>query len=82
MSNTKKYGLQLRVPPSQQKKQPTRPPLPTPLGFDDDDDDSVERDILRQASKNKSLKDVSQFSFKKKKKFYLLNLSFLLDPYL
>lgn len=80
MSNTKKYGLQLRVPPSQQKKQPTRPPLPTPLGFDDDDDDddSVERDILRQASKNKSLKDVSQFSFKKKKKssIYLIYLSF------
>ncbi|XP_022869555.1 nuclear speckle splicing regulatory protein 1-like [Olea europaea var. sylvestris] len=60
MSNTKKYGLQLRVPPSQQKKQPTRPPLPTPLGFDDDDDDSVERDILRQASKNKSLKDIEE----------------------
>ncbi|KAL2557374.1 Coiled-coil domain-containing protein 55 [Forsythia ovata] len=60
MSNMKKYGLQLRVPPSQQKKQPTRPPLPTPLGFDDDDDDTVERDILRQASKKKSLKDIEE----------------------
>ncbi|KAL8496296.1 hypothetical protein ACS0TY_020131 [Phlomoides rotata] len=54
-----KYGLQLRVKP-QQKKQPTRPPLPTPLGFDDDDDDNVERDILRQAYKNKTHKDVEE----------------------
>lgn len=54
-----KFGLQLRVKP-QQKKQPTRPPLPTPLGFDDDDDDNVERDILRQAYKNKTHKDVEE----------------------
>lgn len=53
-----KYGLQLRVKPSQQK-QPKRPPLPAPLGFQDDDDDNVEREISRQASKNKALKDVS-----------------------
>ncbi|XP_038877232.1 nuclear speckle splicing regulatory protein 1-like [Benincasa hispida] len=52
-----KYGLQLRVKPSQQK-QPTRPPLPAPLGFQDDDDDDVEREISRQASKNKALKDI------------------------
>lgn len=54
-----KYGLQLRVknPP---QKQAARPPPPKVLGFgDDDDDDNVERDILRQAYKNKTHKDVS-----------------------
>ncbi|XWS73851.1 hypothetical protein CRYUN_Cryun02cG0164700 [Craigia yunnanensis] len=56
----KKYGLQLRVPPSQQKRPATRPPLPPPLGFRDDDEDDVEREISRQASKNKSLKDVEE----------------------
>ncbi|XVF46984.1 hypothetical protein PTKIN_Ptkin03bG0072600 [Pterospermum kingtungense] len=59
----KKYGLQLRVPPSQQKKPAARPPLPPPLGFRDDDDNNendVEREISRQASKNKSLKDVEE----------------------
>lgn len=55
----KKYGLQLRAQSSQQKKQPGRPPLPTPLGFHDEDDDDVEREISRQASKNKALMDVS-----------------------
>lgn len=56
----KKYGLQLRVQPSQ-KKQAARPPLPPPLGFrdDDDDDDNIEMEISRHAIKNKSLKDVS-----------------------
>ena len=54
----KNYGLQLRVPPSQQKKQPAKPPLPPPLGFRDDDDDDVEREISRQASKNKALREV------------------------
>lgn len=57
------YGLQLRVPPSQQKKKqggPTRPPLPTAaLGFGDDDDD-VEKEISRHASKNKALKDIEE----------------------
>lgn len=53
----KKYGLQLRVKP-QQKKQPTKPPVLTPLGFNDEDDDSVERDIMRQAHKKKTHKDV------------------------
>ncbi|XP_022756019.1 nuclear speckle splicing regulatory protein 1-like [Durio zibethinus] len=56
----KKYGLQLRVPPAQQKKRATRPPLPPPLGFRDDDEDDVEREISRQASKNKSLKDIEE----------------------
>lgn len=54
-----KYGLQLRVKPSQQK-QPTRPPLRAPLGFQEDDDDDVEREISRQASKNKALKDIEE----------------------
>ena len=53
----KKYGLQLRVPKSQPKQ--TRPLIPKPLAFNDDDDDDVEREISRQAAKNKSLKDVS-----------------------
>lgn len=56
----KKYGLQLRVPPSQQKKQPTRPPLPPPLGFCDENEDDIEREISRQASKNKTLKDIEE----------------------
>ncbi|KAK4409113.1 hypothetical protein Sango_0492300 [Sesamum angolense] len=55
----KKYGLQLRVQP-QQKKQPAKPPIPTPLGFNDEDDDNVERDILRQAYKNKTHKDIEE----------------------
>ncbi|XP_028102917.1 nuclear speckle splicing regulatory protein 1-like isoform X1 [Camellia sinensis] len=59
-SKMKKYGLQLRVPPSQQKKHPARPPLPPPLGFRDDDDDDIEKEISRQASKNKALKDIEE----------------------
>lgn len=54
------YGLQLRVPPSQQKKQPARPPLPKALGFGDGDDDDVEKEISRHASKNKALKDIEE----------------------
>ncbi|KAJ8750178.1 hypothetical protein K2173_014093 [Erythroxylum novogranatense] len=57
----KKYGLQLRVQPSHQKKLPPRAPLSAkPPGFRDDDDDDVETEILRQASKNKSLKDIEE----------------------
>lgn len=59
----KKYGLQLRVKPQQQKKPVSRPPLAKPaLGFggDDDDDNDVEREISRQSYKNKSLKDVEE----------------------
>ncbi|GLT81962.1 hypothetical protein SLE2022_003840 [Rubroshorea leprosula] len=58
----KKYGLQLRVPPAQQKKPAARPPLAPPRGFreDDDDENDVEREILRQAAKNKSLKDIEE----------------------
>ncbi|KAK3007041.1 hypothetical protein RJ639_016660 [Escallonia herrerae] len=52
-----KYGLQLR-----DKKPQTRPPLKTPLVFhaDDDDEDDVEREISRHASKNKALKDIEE----------------------
>ncbi|XP_010246697.1 PREDICTED: nuclear speckle splicing regulatory protein 1-like [Nelumbo nucifera] len=56
----KKYGLQLRVQPSQQKKQPKRPPLAPPPGFNDDDDDDVEKEIARHATRNKSLKDIEE----------------------
>lgn len=56
----KKYGLQLRVQSSQQKKLPARPPLPTALGFHDENDDDVEGEISRQASKNKALKDIEE----------------------
>nr|XP_043610231.1 nuclear speckle splicing regulatory protein 1-like [Erigeron canadensis] len=55
-----KYGLNLRGPSSQQKKQPVKLPRPSALGFGDDDDDDVEREISRQAGKNKALKDVEE----------------------
>ncbi|CAI0374309.1 unnamed protein product [Linum tenue] len=55
-----KYGLNLRVPKSQQNKRPPRPPPPKVLGFGDDEDEDVEKEILRQASKNKSLKDIEE----------------------
>lgn len=60
-----KYGLQLRVNPSQQKKQPTnKPPLPPPkaFGLDDDGggDGDVEEEISRQASKNRALKEIEE----------------------
>ncbi|KAL8260751.1 hypothetical protein R6Q59_028704 [Mikania micrantha] len=55
-----KYGLNLRAPSSQQKKQPTRPLRPSALGFGEDDDDDIEREISRQASKNKALRDVEE----------------------
>ncbi|CAI9088085.1 OLC1v1022321C1 [Oldenlandia corymbosa var. corymbosa] len=59
----KKYGLQLRVKPAQPK---AKPPLPNPAAFrdDDDDEDNVERDIIRQAHKNKSLRDVEELQKK------------------
>ncbi|KAF8395449.1 hypothetical protein HHK36_019395 [Tetracentron sinense] len=57
----KKYGLNLREKPSQQKKQVARPPLPPPPhGFGDDDEDDVEREIARQATKKKALKDIEE----------------------
>ncbi|KAL5976483.1 hypothetical protein ACLOJK_020816 [Asimina triloba] len=55
----KKYGLQLRAPPSQQKQQQQQKTLaPPPSAFLDDDEDDVEREIARQASKKKALKDI------------------------
>ncbi|KAG9156043.1 hypothetical protein Leryth_012110 [Lithospermum erythrorhizon] len=56
----KRYGLQLRVKPTQQKKPPTRPPIAATSAFRDDDDDDVEREISRQAYKNKTNKDVEE----------------------
>ncbi|XP_073013468.1 uncharacterized protein [Typha latifolia] len=57
----KKYGLQLRIPPSQSKPAAARPPPPPPaFAFGGDDDDDVEKEISRQASKNKALKKVEE----------------------
>ncbi|KNA20516.1 hypothetical protein SOVF_051690 [Spinacia oleracea] len=53
-----KYGLQIRVPKSQQKQQQARTLVPKPSAFNDDDDDDVEREISRQAAKKKSNKEV------------------------
>ncbi|XP_074557664.1 uncharacterized protein LOC141813603 [Curcuma longa] len=57
----KKYGLQLRVPPANKtsKPPPARPPPPA-FGFGDDDEDDVEREISRQASKNKALQKIEE----------------------
>jgi len=49
-----KYGLNLR--PAKPKKQPPRPSIA--LGFNEDDDNDVEKEIAIQASKSKSLKEV------------------------
>uniref|UniRef100_A0A7N2M0G9 Nuclear speckle splicing regulatory protein 1 N-terminal domain-containing protein n=1 Tax=Quercus lobata TaxID=97700 RepID=A0A7N2M0G9_QUELO len=57
------YGLNLRLPSQQKKKQQqqsSKQPRPPAFGFNDDDDDDVESDISRQASKNKSLKDIGE----------------------
>ncbi|XP_075638107.1 uncharacterized protein LOC142610232 [Castanea sativa] len=58
------YGLNLRLPSQQKKKQQqqqsSKPPRPPAFGFNDDDDGDVESDISRQASKNKSLKDIEE----------------------
>lgn len=61
----KKYGLQLRIPPSQQQKQKaSKPPVAPPPAFafkdDDDDEDDVEREISRQAAKNRALQKVEE----------------------
>ncbi|CAK8538909.1 unnamed protein product [Lathyrus sativus] len=53
-----KYGLNLR--PAKPKKQLPRPSIPLPFGFNEDDDNNVEREIAIQASKTKSLKDVEE----------------------
>ncbi|XVE86844.1 hypothetical protein DITRI_Ditri18aG0067800 [Diplodiscus trichospermus] len=53
----KKYGLQLRVPPSQQKKTAARPPLPPPLGFHNDDEDDVEEQHKKALEEDPSVFD-------------------------
>ncbi|KAL4288428.1 hypothetical protein AHAS_Ahas19G0285200 [Arachis hypogaea] len=40
-----------------QKQQPKRPPLGAPFGFNDDEDNDVEREVTLQGSKKKTLKD-------------------------
>ncbi|KAH7680735.1 coiled-coil domain-containing protein 55 [Dioscorea alata] len=52
-----KYGLQLRQPkkPPAPARQPLRPPA-----FAADDDDDVEQEISRQASKNKALQKIEE----------------------
>ncbi|XP_059429937.1 uncharacterized protein LOC132163606 [Corylus avellana] len=55
------YGLNLRLSAQKKKQQqPSKPPRPPPFGFNDEDEDDVEGDISRQASKNKSLKDIEE----------------------
>ncbi|GJY10750.1 chaperonin CPN60-like protein 2, mitochondrial [Tanacetum coccineum] len=39
-------------------KTPARPPLPSALGFGNNDDNDVERDISRQAGNKKALKEL------------------------
>ncbi|KAJ7948044.1 nuclear speckle splicing regulatory protein 1 [Quillaja saponaria] len=57
-----KYGLNLR--PVQKKQQPKRPPLATPFGFNDEEENDVEREIARQASKSRSLKEIEELQKK------------------
>ncbi|KAJ7981218.1 nuclear speckle splicing regulatory protein 1 [Quillaja saponaria] len=53
-----KYGLNLR--PVHKKHQSKRPPLATHFGFNDEEENDVEREIARQASKNKSVKEIEE----------------------
>ncbi|CAD5165849.1 unnamed protein product [Musa acuminata subsp. malaccensis] len=58
----KKYGLRLRFPPVQKTSKPA-PPRPPPPAFafgGGDDEDDIEREISRQASKNKSLQKIEE----------------------
>ncbi|XP_065017802.1 uncharacterized protein LOC135644259 [Musa acuminata AAA Group] len=58
----KKYGLQLRFPPTQKTSKPAPPhPPPPPFAFGGgDDEDDIEREISRQASNNKSLQKIEE----------------------
>lgn len=53
----KKYGLQIRDP-SKKKQSSARPPLRPASIFGEDEDHDVEKEISRQASKTKALKEV------------------------
>ncbi|XP_010510790.1 PREDICTED: nuclear speckle splicing regulatory protein 1 [Camelina sativa] len=56
----KKYGLQIRAP-SQKKQSSSRPPLrPAASIFGEDEDHDVEKEISRQASKTKALKEIEE----------------------
>ncbi|CAL9234490.1 unnamed protein product [Arabidopsis halleri] len=55
-----KYGLQIRAP-SQKKQSSSRPPLRnTSIFGEDDEDNDVEKEISRQASKTKALKKIEE----------------------
>ncbi|KAG0462420.1 hypothetical protein HPP92_020896 [Vanilla planifolia] len=58
----KKYGLQLRIPPDQQKKIASKPPRcpPSSIFGNDDDDDDVTKEISRQASKSRALQMIDE----------------------
>lgn len=58
----KKYGLQLRFPPDQQKKMASKPPFRPPASIfgDDDDDDDATKEISRQASKGRALQIIEE----------------------
>lgn len=57
----KKYGLNLRIPPGLQKQKTSKPPIAPPaFAFKDDDDDDVEKDISRQAAKNRANEKVEE----------------------
>ncbi|CAL9234488.1 unnamed protein product [Arabidopsis halleri] len=55
-----KYGLQIRAS-SQKKQSSSRPPLrPASIFGEDDEDNDVEKEISRQASKTKALKKIEE----------------------
>ncbi|WOL11868.1 hypothetical protein Cni_G20632 [Canna indica] len=56
----KKYGLQLRVPPPPKTSKPLPPRPPPAFAFGGDDEDDVEREISRQATKNKALQKIEE----------------------
>ncbi|PKU64834.1 nuclear speckle splicing regulatory protein 1 [Dendrobium catenatum] len=59
----KKYGLQLRFPPDQQRKMASKPPIQPPasvFGDDDDDDDDVTKEKSRQAVKSRALQMIDE----------------------
>ncbi|KAL0924716.1 hypothetical protein M5K25_005569 [Dendrobium thyrsiflorum] len=58
----KKYGLQLRFPPDQQRKMASKPPIQPPASIfgDDDDDDDVTKEMSRQAVKSRALQMIDE----------------------